>query len=177
VLKALKCVISLPCFLHIPTAIDTDDLQEIYQVETSASQKDIPKTWTKTGNTKAVKRWSVPILASDIKSLQQEREKRNTAIKEYKYRIYSEFDTDRAMWLRAVKVIAELDCLFSLAKSSVAIGEPACRPTFVEADSAFVDFEELRHPALSVKGDFIPNDVRLGGKVGRIALLTGPNMA
>jgi len=29
-------------------------------------------------------------------------------------------------------------------KSSIAIGEPVCRPKFVEADSAFVDFEELR---------------------------------
>jgi len=146
-------------------------------VETSASQKNIPKEWTKTGSTKAVKRWSVPRLTKDIKTLQQEREKRNTAIKEYKYRIYAEFDSDRVVWLRCVKVIAELDCLFSLAKSSVAIGEPACRPTFVRADSAFVEFEELRHPALSIKSDFIPNDVRLGGEVGRIALLTGPNMA
>lgn len=40
---------------------------------------------------------------------------------------------------------------------------------------AWVDFVELRHPALAVrtKGDFIPNDVKLGGEVGRIALLTG----
>lgn len=78
------------------------------------------------------------------------------------------------MWLRAIRVLAELDCLFSLAKASSALGEPACRPEFVEGDEAFVDFEDLRHPALvSLKGDFIPNDVRLGGDVGRIALLTG----
>ena len=151
--------------------------QEIYQVETSANQKDIPKDWKKTGSNKAVKRWSVPALASFIRKLQEARERRNAAIKEYKYRIYGEFDVDRAIWLRAVKVVAELDCLFSLAKSSVALGEPACRPTFVESESAFVDFEELRHPALQLKGDFIPNDVRLGDKVGRIMLLTGPNMA
>jgi DNA mismatch repair protein MSH6 len=74
-------------------------------------------------------------------------------------------------------VLAELDCLFSLAKSSAALGEPSCRPELVEGEAAFVEFEELRHPALcvssSLKGDFIPNDVRLGGDVGRIALLTG----
>lgn len=71
--------------------------------------------------------------------------------------------------------MAELDCLFSLAKASVAIGEPSCRPEFVESDSAFIDFEELRHPALCLKSeDFIPNNVKLGGgEVGRIALLTG----
>ncbi|KIJ41375.1 hypothetical protein M422DRAFT_172322, partial [Sphaerobolus stellatus SS14] len=151
--------------------------QEIYQVETSANQKDIPKDWKKTGSNKAVKRWSVPALAGNIRKLQEARERRNTVIKEYKYRIYGEFDVDRAIWLRVVKVVAELDCLFSLAKSSMALGEPACKPTFVESESAFIDFEELRHPALQLKGDFIPNDVRLGDKVGRIMLLTGPNMA
>lgn len=78
------------------------------------------------------------------------------------------------MWLRSVRVLSELDCLFSLAKASTALGEPACRPEFVEGDEAWIDFEELRHPALQgIKGDFIPNDVRLGGGVGRIALLTG----
>jgi DNA mismatch repair protein MSH6 len=45
----------------------------------------------------------------------------------------------------------------------------------VEGDVAWVDFEELRHPAMALrtKSDFIPNDVKLGGKVGRVALLTG----
>jgi DNA mismatch repair protein MSH6 len=55
---------------------------------------------------------------------------------------------DRALWLRAIRVFAELDCLFSLAKSSIAIGEPSCRSEFVESDSALLDFTELRHPAL-----------------------------
>jgi len=100
-------------------------------------------------------------------------------MKEFKFRLFAEFDTDRSVWLRAIRVFAELDCLFSLAKSSVAMGEPSCRPEFVEGDEAWVQFEELRHPALCVregtkgKGDFIPNDVKLGGEVGRIILLTG----
>jgi len=46
------------------------------------------------------------------------------------------------VWLCAVKVIAELDCLFSLAKSSIVLGSQLVGP-FVGADSAFVDFEEL----------------------------------
>lgn len=97
-------------------------------------------------------------------------------MKNFKLRVFAEFDEDRSVWLRAIRVLAELDCLFSLAKSSAALGEPSCRPELVEGDAAFVDFEELRHPALSagnLKGDFIPNNVKLGGEVGRIALLTG----
>ena len=83
---------------------------------------------------------------------------------------------DRALWLRAIRVFAELDCLFSLAKSSIAIGEPSCRPEFVESDSALLDFKELRHPTLCLSTSlksFIPNDVKLGGDAGKIVLLTG----
>lgn len=111
-----------------------------------------------------------------MRQLKEARENRNTAIKTFKFRLFTEFDTDRADWLRLVKVFSELDCLFSLAKSSVAIGEPSCRPEFVEGDAAWIDFEELRHPTLCLSTNlkhFIPNNVILGGNVGKIALLTG----
>lgn len=124
----------------------------------------------------AYARWVVPELGQSIRKLKEAREERNTAIKEFKFRLFAEFDKDRDVWLRAVRVLAELDCLFSLAKSSVAIGEPACRPEFSEdaGECASLEFEDLRHPALCLRSDnFIPNDVKLGGDVGRVALLTG----
>jgi DNA mismatch repair protein MSH6 len=115
-------------------------------------------------------------LQKTVRQLKEARENRSTAIKAFKFRLFEEFDTDRAVWLRAIRVFAELDCLFSLAKSSAAIGEPSCRPEFVEGGTAFVDFEQLRHPTLCLSTNlksFIPNDVKLGGDVGKIALLTG----
>jgi len=118
----------------------------------------------------------VPALQVTIRSLKEARENRSTAVKNFKFRLFHEFDTDRGVWLRAIRVFAELDCLFGLAKSSSALGEPVCRPEFIEGDAAWVEFEDLRHPALCVRPglkDFIPNDVKLGGGVGRIALLTG----
>ncbi|KAI0087410.1 DNA mismatch repair protein Msh6 [Irpex rosettiformis] len=151
--------------------------KEIYLVQTKASQKNIPKRWRKSGGTKAFARYEVPELAAKVRNLKEARELRNTAMKNFRSRVYAEFDTDRSVYLRAIKVLSELDCLFSLARSSVALGEPSCRPEFIEGDSAFVSFEELRHPALSIsagfRGDFIPNNVQLGGNVPRIALLTG----
>lgn len=72
---------------------------------------------------------------------------------------------------------SQLDCLFSLSKASAAIGEPLCRPEFVESDEAFVDFTALRHPALCLRDDFIPNDVKMGKSAQGIMLLTGANMA
>ena len=123
---------------------------------------------------KAVARWLVPSLQPTIRSLKEARENRATAIKKFKFRLFEEFDADRAVWLRAIRVLAELDCLFSLAKSSTAIGEPACRPEFVEGDAALIEFEDLRHAALDLRnGDFIPNDVTMGGDVGNVVLLTG----
>lgn len=99
-------------------------------------------------------------------------------MKAFKTRVFKEFDEDRGVWLRAVRIFSELDCLFSLAKSSAALEQPTCRPEFVDDTEAWVDFEELRHPALehtvvSTGHTFIPNNVKLGKDVGKIALLTG----
>jgi len=154
--------------------------KDIYLVQTKVNQKGVPKDWIKSGGTKAVTRWKVNSLVPMIRSLKEATENRNQAIKTFKNRLFAEFDADRGVWLRAVRALSELDCLISLAKSYVALGEPKCRPEIVEGESAIVDFKELRHPALCaserLKGDFIPNDVQLGGDKGKIALLTGPNM-
>ncbi|KAG9034241.1 DNA mismatch repair protein msh6 [Tulasnella sp. JGI-2019a] len=151
--------------------------KEIYLVQSPASQKGLPKDWTKASGTKAVNRWNVPELAGMIRSYKEAQENRNAAIRNFKAKLYADFDADRDVWLRAVRVMAELDCLFSLSKASVAIGEPSCRPEFIESDEAFIDFTALRHPALCVRDDFIPNDVKMGKSAQGIMLLTGANMA
>jgi len=73
------------------------------------------------------------------------------------------------------RIFAEMDCLLSLAKSSADMDEPKVRPTIVESDSAYIDFEDLRHPCMSLRTDFIANNVKLGGDVARQVLLTGPS--
>ncbi|KAF9485007.1 DNA mismatch repair protein Msh6 [Pholiota conissans] len=156
--------------------------KDIYLVETAASvnKNKLPSDWTKSGGTKAKTRYVVGSLQKRVRQLKEAQENRTAAIKAFKFRLYAEFDKDRAVWLRAVRVFAELDCLFSLAKSSAAIGEPSCRPVFVDGDEAVLEFEELRHPTLCLSTDlrtFIPNDVKLGGDSAKIVLLTGPNMA
>lgn len=93
--------------------------------------------------------------------------------------VYEKFSEDYSTWLKAVKLVAEIDCLVSLARSSMALGEPAVRPEIVDSPEAFVEFEELRHPCVfSASVDFIPNDVKLGGSDQRkMVLLTGPNVS
>ncbi|KAJ7591055.1 DNA mismatch repair protein Msh6 [Mycena floridula] len=122
--------------------------KDIYLIETNASEKNVPKDWTKHGSTKAKTRWAVGSLQPTIRSLKEAKETRNTVIKAFRLRVYEEFDADRPVWIRAIRILAELDCLLSLAKSSLALGEPSCRPIFVEGDSASFDFKSLRHPTL-----------------------------
>jgi DNA mismatch repair protein MSH6 len=114
----------------------------------------------------AITRYTVPALASVIRSLKEARETRTGIVRDFKLRVFAEFDADRDVWLRAVKVTAELDCLLSLAKASEALGSPSCRPEFVDeaGGKAIVEFVNLRHPALelSMKKEFIANSVRLG---------------
>ncbi|KAJ7929330.1 muts domain V-domain-containing protein [Mycena leptocephala] len=169
--KKLKCKLS---WHHSSTGT-----KDIYLVETNVGQA-VPKDWTKSQSLKSKTRWLVGALQPTVRALKEARENRNAAIKAFRSRLFAEFDTDRSIWLRAVRVFAELDCLFSLAKASNAIGEPSCRPVFVEGDAAWVDFKELRHPTLCMNANlksFIPNDIKLGGEASNIALLTGPNMA
>ncbi|KAJ7184166.1 hypothetical protein C8R46DRAFT_1063114 [Mycena filopes] len=137
--KKLKCKLS---WHHSATGT-----KDIYLVETSGKQTT-PKDWTKFQSLKNKTRWVVGPLQPTVRALKEARENRNAAIKAFKLRLFAEFDADRSVWLRAVRVFAELDCLFSLAKSSAAIGEPSCRPVFVEGDAAWVNFKELRHPTL-----------------------------
>jgi len=50
--------------------------------------------------------------------------------------------------MAVIRVVAQLDCLLSLSKSSAALGEPCVRPEIIESDTAIVEFEELRHPCV-----------------------------
>ncbi|MES2792693.1 MAG: DNA mismatch repair protein MutS, partial [Planctomycetota bacterium] len=73
-------------------------------------------------------------------------------------------------------VMSQVDVLIALAV--LAVSSNYCRPD-VRAE-VVLDIEEGRHPVLDrlqPSGQFVPNDVRLGGSNGLIQLITGPNMA
>jgi DNA mismatch repair protein MutS len=78
--------------------------------------------------------------------------------------------------LTSAAVVAELDCLASLAR--VARDRGYCRPEVDE--SRRLRIEDGRHPVLETThaaGTFVPNDTDLEPPRRRLALLTGPNMA
>ena len=156
----------------------TDNGKEIYQMEVPLKIKNVPKDWRQMSATKQVKRYYFPELEDLVQDLKEGEETHAQIVKQVAGRFYARFDEDYAIWLAAVKIIAHLDCLISLAKASASLGEPSCRPVFVTGSRSVLDFEELRHPTmLTSVTDFIPNTISLGGASPNIDLLTGANAA
>lgn len=151
--------------------------KEVYQIEVPKAVK-VPKDWRQMSATVAVKRYYFRQLEELVRELQEAEETHSQIVKDVASNFFRRFDTDNETWLQAIRVVSQLDCLISLAKSSLALGHPSCRPVFVDEERSTVDFEELRHPCmLNSVDDFIPNDIKLGGDGSKINLLTGANAA
>ncbi|MCA9096606.1 MAG: DNA mismatch repair protein MutS, partial [Planctomycetaceae bacterium] len=74
------------------------------------------------------------------------------------------------------EVLAQIDLLVSFA--TLAMRGNYCRPELL--DEPVLEIVDGRHPVLDrilPAGEFVPNDIRLGGESGLIQLITGPNMA
>ncbi|KAL9095870.1 MAG: hypothetical protein Q9165_001867 [Trypethelium subeluteriae] len=159
----------------------TDNGKEIYQLEVPIKVKGVPKSWDQMSATKQVKRYYSPELRKLVRSLQEAQETHGQIVKEVASRFYARFDEEYTTWLAAVKIVAQLDCLISLARASSSLGSPSCRPHFVSTSSSrsILEFQDLRHPCmLTSVTDFIPNDIALGGPHhANLTLLTGANAA
>jgi len=155
----------------------TDIGKEVYQIEAPKAAK-VPKTWRQMSATSAVKRYYFKDLEDLVRELQEAEETHSQVVKDVALRFFERFDVDYEIWLQAIQIIAQLDCLISLAKASTSLGQPSCRPVFVDDERSVIEFKELRHPCmLNTVADFIPNDVKLGGDEAKINLLTGANAA
>lgn len=155
----------------------TDVGKEVYQIEAPKSVK-VPKNWQQMSATSSVKRYYFKELTDLVRKLQEAEETHSQLVRDVTLRLFQRFDVDYTTWLQAIRVMSQLDCLLSLAKASSSLGEPSCRPVFVDEERSVVEFEELRHPCmLNTVDDFIPNGIVLGGDSAKINLLTGANAA
>ncbi|KAI1164642.1 DNA mismatch repair protein msh6 [Nemania serpens] len=155
----------------------TDVGKEVYQMEVPKSVK-VPKDWQQMSATASVKRYYFKELTALVRRLQEAEETHSQLLREVSLRLFKRFDVDYEIWLQAIRIVSQLDCLVSLAKASSSLGEPSCRPALVDEERSVVEFTELRHPCmLNTVDDFIPNDIVLGGDSAKINLLTGANAA
>lgn len=155
----------------------TDVGKEVYQMEVPKAVK-VPKDWQQMSATASVKRYYFKELTALVRRLQEAEETHSQLLREVSLRLFKRFDVDYEVWLQAIRVVSQLDCLVSLAKASSSLGEPSCRPVLIDEERSVVEFAELRHPCmLNTVDDFIPNDIVLGGDSAKINLLTGANAA
>ncbi|KAI8947853.1 DNA mismatch repair protein msh6 [Xylaria longipes] len=155
----------------------TDVGKEVYQMEVPKAVK-VPKDWQQMSATASVKRYYFKELTALVRKLQEAEETHSQLLRDVSLRFSKRFDVDYEIWLQAIRIVSQLDCLVSLAKASSSLGEPSCRPVFVDEERSVVEFTELRHPCmLNTVDDFIPNDIVLGGNSANINLLTGANAA
>lgn len=155
-----------------------DNGKEIYQLEVPAKVKGVPSNWSQMSATKAVKRYYSPELRTLVRRLQEAQETHSQIVRDVAGRFHARFDEDYLTWLAAIKIVAQLDCLMSLAKASSSLGEPCCRPAFVDDERSVLELEDLRHPCMLPNVmDFIPNDIKLGGESANMNVLTGANAA
>ncbi|CAG8706945.1 12687_t:CDS:2, partial [Racocetra fulgida] len=71
---------------------------------------------------KKVNRYWNPTLQKLVRDFQEVKETQSSILKSIQGRFYQKFDAHYRNWLLAVKIVGEVDCLLSLAKSSVALG-------------------------------------------------------
>ena len=107
--------------------------------------------------------------------------------------VFAKFDSMRSVWMAATHATAMLDALGSLAQ--IASQPGFCRPQIVDCaptEKPGIEIIQGRHPCVEVThngGDFIPNDLTLGGTFdssdshgdspvddSTVLLLSGPNM-
>ncbi|XP_049939729.1 DNA mismatch repair protein Msh6 isoform X1 [Schistocerca serialis cubense] len=112
--------------------------------------------------------------ASNLEDLRKE------AINGINKKIFQKFSSKTNMWMTAVKCLAELDVLLSLAEYTRNIEEETCIPRIMNVTvetKPYVRLLEGRHPCISWVEKFVPNDVTIGcDDVASLIVLTGPNM-
>jgi len=155
-----------------------DSGKEIYLIELPVKLvKHVPQSWQTMGATSKVKRYWSPEVKQLARELMEQRELHKMVCDTLRNRMYAKFDAHYSTWMKVINCIANIDCILALTKVSESISYPSCRPEFVQGDHGVLDFKELRHPCFVGNGNFIPNDIHLGGDEPNFGLLTGANAA
>lgn len=160
--------------------------KETYQLEISVSSLrgvDVPRSYQLMSQTKSVKRFWTPEIKELVGELEVAKENRENVLKDVTRVVFEQFCKYHVKWSKAVKCLAQLDCLGSLALTSKYQDGQTCRPEFVEINEGTPSVLEIRgavHPAIALGAgkSFIPNDTVLGTEENkaRFVIVSGPNM-
>ena len=149
---------------------------EITHAQAQALGANFPEDYLRKQTIKNAERYITP----ELKEYEEKVLRAEDRAHELEYELFATLrdrvSAEAPRLIQAGAVLAQLDVLSSLAELSARHGY--CRPEIV-AEPVF-EIEAGRHPVLDARlapGDFVPNNVELGGNDGSILLITGPNMA
>jgi len=148
-----------------------------YYLECTAAQADkVPQDYIRKQTLKNQERFITPALKEYEDKVLRAEGQSTTLEQELFYALRSRVALFAPRLRENAEVLAEIDVLTGLAELAVVQGYS--RPEVV-AESV-LDIHEGRHPVLDrvmPRGHFVPNDVLLGDRAGRVQIITGPNMA
>lgn len=173
-----------------------------YQIEVPVAYiNKLPSNWVSKSTKKTHRRYWTPFLERQVQRLIHAEEAVKACQKDTLRCLFAKFDEFRDVFERVSQCVAVYDALLAL--SEVSSQPQYCWPQFVHREQSHADSERAvaqlkivggRHPTVEQllqergDGDFIPNDVLLGGTttlsvaerekefIPRMLLLTGPNM-
>ena len=104
-------------------------------IEVPNKVKNIPSDWHQMGSTSKVKRFWSPEVKKLARELMEQRETHKMVCETLRFRMYERFCKHYKVWKSTIHVLANIDCIIALTKTSETLGQPSCRPQFVEADT------------------------------------------
>ncbi|XP_037114435.1 DNA mismatch repair protein Msh3 isoform X1 [Syngnathus acus] len=164
--------------LKAPSLDYTTVAGQEFLIEVKNSQSSIvPRDWNKVSSTKAVGRYHSPFVVERLKKLLQLREQLLLDCQREWTAFMDQFGEHYHTMKRAIRHLATMDCLFSLAE--VAKHGDHCRPEVSDSKRQIM-IKNGRHPAIDLlMGDhsqYVPNHVQLQADGKRAMIITGPNM-
>ena len=149
---------------------------EITHAQAQAKGGSIPADYIRKQTVKNAERY----ITAELKEYEDKVTRAEERAFELEYELFASLrdrvSAEAPRLIQAGAVLAQLDVLAALAELAARHGY--CRPE-ITTEPVF-EVEAGRHPVLDAilrPGDFVPNDVQLGGASGSILLITGPNMA
>ena len=143
---------------------------------TRSKSSEVPEEYVRKQTLANSERFITP----ELKELENRVLGADEKLKELEYQLFvqlrSQVGEQVARILKTAHVIAQLDCLFSLAQA--AVYHNFCKPVISE-DGQYI-LKDCRHPVVEEKlkdGWFIPNDVHFHPEKERFLIITGPNMS
>jgi len=148
-----------------------------YYIEVSNASRDaVPDDYLRKQTLVNAERYITPDLKEAEQRVLAAEERINQAEADAWGRLIATVAGEAVRIRDAAQAVATLDVLAGLAE--IAAMRDYVRPELSDED--VLEIDAGRHPIVDVslpRGEFVPNDVRLSDNDGRIAILTGPNMA